>query len=134
MDALGHWEGVTPKLGVETSPPYLALHIHFTWLFLSCVLYDVCLFIFDCAGSLLLCAVFLRLRQVGASLRCGAWSSSCSGFSCCGALALEQGLGSCDAQPLVAPWNLPELGIKPMSPALAGKFLSTVPPGRSSPL
>ena len=28
--------------------------------------------------------------------------------------------------------NLPDLGIKPTSPALAGKFLSTVPPGKSS--
>ena len=29
-------------------------------------------------------------------------------------------------------WNLPGPGIKPMSPALAGRFLSTVPPGKSS--
>ena len=28
-------------------------------------------------------------------------------------------------------WNLPQLGIKPVSPALAGGFLSTVPPGKS---
>ena len=59
MGALGHWEGVTPKLDMETSSPYLALHIHFTWMFLSCILYNVYLFIFDCAGSLLLRAVFL---------------------------------------------------------------------------
>jgi len=26
-------------------------------------------------------------------------------------------------------WNLPRPGIEPMSPALAGGFLSTVPPG-----
>ena len=29
-------------------------------------------------------------------------------------------------------WNLPGPGIEPMSPALAGGFLSTVPPGKSS--
>ena len=28
-------------------------------------------------------------------------------------------------------WNLPELGIEPMSPALAGGFLTTGPPGKS---
>ena len=31
----------------------------------------------------------------------------------------------------VASWNLPGLGIEPMFPALAGRFLSTVPPGNS---
>ena len=30
-------------------------------------------------------------------------------------------------------WNLSGSGIKPMSPALAGRFLSIVPPGKSSP-
>ena len=28
-------------------------------------------------------------------------------------------------------WEIPGLGIKPVSPALAGGFLSTVPPGKS---
>ena len=31
-------------------------------------------------------------------------------------------------------WSLPGPGIEPMSPALAGRFLSTVAPGKSSPL
>ena len=35
---------------------------------------------------------------------------------------------------LVALWNLPSLGIKAVSPALAGNFLSTVPPGKSRTL
>ena len=30
-------------------------------------------------------------------------------------------------------WNLPRPGVKPMSPALAGEFLPTVPPGKSLP-
>ena len=29
-------------------------------------------------------------------------------------------------------WNLPEPGIKPMSPALAGGFLANEPPGKSN--
>ena len=45
-------------------------------------------FIFGCIGSSLLLAGFLYLRRVGATLRCGAWASHCSGFSCCGAWAL----------------------------------------------
>ena len=28
-------------------------------------------------------------------------------------------------------WDLPRPGIEPVSPALAGKFLTTVPPGKS---
>ena len=28
-------------------------------------------------------------------------------------------------------WDLPGLGLKPMSPALAGGFLTTEPPGKS---
>ena len=30
-------------------------------------------------------------------------------------------------------WNLPRPGLKPMSPALAGRFLTTEPPGKPSP-
>ena len=33
-------------------------------------------------------------------LRCGAWGSHCSGFSCCGAWALERRLSSCDSRAL----------------------------------
>ena len=29
-------------------------------------------------------------------------------------------------------WDLPRSGIEPMSPALAGKFLTTVPPEKSA--
>ena len=98
-------------------------------------------------------AGFLQLRRVGATFRCGARASHCSGFSCCGARALgtwasvvvarrlgscgswalECRLSSCDtrAQLLRGMWDLPGPGIKPMSPALAGGFLTTAPPGKS---
>ena len=98
-------------------------------------------------------AGFLQLRRVGATFRCGARASHCSGFSCCGARALgtwasvvvarrlgscgswalERRLSSCDtrAQLLRGMWDLPGPGIKPMSPALAGGFLTTAPPGKS---
>ena len=63
-------------------------------------------FIFGCIGSLLLCTGFLWLRRAGATLRCSAQPSPCSGFSCCGAQALgvqasvvvARGLSSCGAR------------------------------------
>ena len=109
------------------------------------------LFILGCVGSLLLHAGFLQLGQAGATLPCAAWASHCSGFSChgaqavgtrasvvvacglssCGSQALEHRLSSCGtwAQLLCGMWDLPGPGLEPVSPALAGGFLITAPPG-----
>ena len=102
------------------------------------------LFIFGCIGSSLL--------RAGATLRCGVQASYCSGFSCgaralgsrasvvvacglnsCGSQASECRLSSCgsQAQLLRGMWDLPGPGLEPMSPALAGGFLTTAPPGKS---
>ena len=56
------------------------------------------------------------------------------GLSSCGLQALERRLSSCgtQAQLLCGMWDLPGPGLEPMSPALAGRFLTTVPPGKSS--
>ena len=84
---------------------------------------------------------------------CSAWASHCGGFSCCGAQtlgaqssvvvacglsscgsqALEHRLSSCgsQAQLLRGMWDLPGPEIEPVSPALAGGFLTTAPPGKS---
>ena len=92
------------------------------------------------------------LFRSGATLRCGAWASHCSGFSCCGAQALgtqasvvvARGLSSCGSRALECRlsscgardwllrgmWDLPGPGLEPMSPALAGGFLTTAPPGK----
>ena len=51
-------------------------------------IFKICLFIFGCVGSWLLCAGFLWLWRAGAALRCGARAFHCGGFSCCGAGAL----------------------------------------------
>ena len=55
------------------------------------------------------------------------------GLSSCGSRALERRLGSCGtwAQLLRGMWDLPGLGLEPVSPALAGGFLTTAPPGKS---
>ena len=52
----------------------------------------------------------------------------------CGAQALERRLSSCGtrAYQLVRDmWDLPGPGLEPVSPELAGRFLTTVPPGKS---
>ena len=77
-------------------------------------------FIFGCVGSSLQCVGFslwLLLQSTG---------SRCAGFSSCGLWALEHRLNSCGT------WDLPGPGLEPMSPALAGGFLTTAPPGKSS--
>ena len=93
------------------------------------------------------------MQRAGATLRCGAWVSHCGGFSCCGAQtlgarasvvaacrlsscgswALEHRLSSCGTRALLlhGMWDLPGPGIESMSPALAGEFLTTAPPGKS---
>ena len=63
------------------------------------------------------------------------WSTGSrqAGFSSCGSLALERRLSSCSTQAylLRGMWDLPGPGLEPMSPELAGGFLTTVPPGKS---
>ena len=53
-------------------------------------------------------------------------------LSSCGSQALEHRLSSCGsrAQLLRSMWDLPRLGLEPTSPALAGRFPTTVPPGK----
>ena len=55
------------------------------------------------------------------------------GLSSCGSQALECRLSSYSAQALLLRgiWDLPGAGLEPLSPALAGGFLTTVPPGKS---
>ena len=61
---------------------------------------------------------------------CGAWALEHSGFSSCGSLAPE--CNSCNVQAwlLHCMWDLPQLGIKPLSPALAGRVFTPEPLGK----
>ena len=54
------------------------------------------------------------------------------GLSSCGSRALERRLSSCGAraQLLRGMWDLPRPGLEPVSPALAGRFSTTAPPGK----
>ena len=85
--------------------------------------------------SSLRCASFslrwlLLLRSTGSRCvdfsSCGTWTRNC------GLRALERRFSSCGAQAwlLHGMWDLPGPGLEPVSPALAGGFLTTVPPGK----
>ena len=87
------------------------------------------------------CGLPLVEARAGTTLHFDARASHCGGFSCCGAWALgtqasvvvAYGLSSCGAraQLLHGMWDLPAPGLKPVSPALAGGFPTTVPPMKS---
>ena len=63
---------------------------------------------------------------------CRAQALGCAGFSSWSSRALEHRHSSCAQSKLLqGMWDLPRSGIEPVSPALAGGFFTTVPPGKS---
>ena len=96
-------------------------------------------FIFVCAGSSLLRWLSLLVASEGYSL--GTEASHCGGFSYCGAQALgHRDFSSCGTfaqqswhRGLLAPRHAISSQVRDqtVSPALAGGFLSTEPPGKS---
>ena len=77
---------------------------------------------------------FSSFGEKGLLARCCVGASHCGGVSCCGAQALwHRGFSSCRgwAQLPCSMWNLPGPGIEAMSPAVAGRFLTTGPRGKS---
>ena len=94
-----------------------------------------------------LCWIFIAAHRLFSTcgeqglLCCGLRASHCGGFSCPQAWVLgarpsvvaARGLSSCGAGAslLHSVWDLPGSGIKPVSRALAGGFLTTAPPGKS---
>ena len=100
--------------------------------------------IFGRSGSLLLCRLFPGCGERGCSLAVmsGLLTAVASlvehrlehvGFRGCGSGARELGLSSCGTQAslLLGLWELPGPGVKLVSPALAGKFSTTEPPGKA---
>ena len=102
--------------------------------FIYLFIYLFYLFIFGCVGSSLLHAGFSLVAASG-----GYSSLWCAGFSQRWLLLLRSmgprraGFSSCGmwAQLLRGMCDLPGPGIEPLSPVLAGGFLTTVPPGKS---
>ena len=83
---------------------------------------------------------FFNCSKRGLLFSCSVWASHCDGFSCCRAQALEHaGFSSCGvgrsvvvAHMLCGMWYPPRPWNKPMSPALAGIFLTTRPLRKSN--
>ena len=101
-----------------------------------------CTRVFSSCGDrgLLFVAVCGLLIAVASRCRAralGAWASLVvvRGLSSCGSQALECRLRSCGARALLlrGMWDLPGPGLKPVSPALAGGFLTTAPRGKPPP-
>ena len=118
----------------------LKVHLGRVFLFYFIYLFIWVLWVFIAAHGLSLVATsggYSSLQRVGFSL----WwllllqstGSRHPGFSSCGSWALERRLSSCGAwaQLLHGMWDLPGAGLEPVSPSLADRFLTTVPPGKS---
>ena len=91
----------------------------------------ICLFlnfIFDVLGLCCCTKAFWSCGEWELVSNCGMRDSHWGVFSCCRALALELGLSSCSTQASL----LPGPGMEAMSPALAGRFLTTGPSEKSS--
>ena len=74
---------------------------------------------------------------VGVALCCGARASHCCDFSCCGTWALGARASVVVTRRLSSSKAcrvFPDQGSNPVSPALAGRFLTTRPPGKSQDL
>ena len=93
---------------------YLFIYFWLRWVFVAAR--GLSLVVASRGYSLLRCAGF-ALRW----LLLWSMGSRHAGFSSCGARA----------QLLHGTWDLPGPGLKPVSPALTGRFLTTAPPGKS---
>ena len=105
----------------------------FIYLFLAALGLRCCTRAFsNCSERGLLFVAVLGLLIAVASLvvEHGLWVCGLSNY---GSQALECRLSSCGARAylLCGMWDLPRPGLEPVSPALAGRFLTTVPPGKS---
>ena len=104
------------------------------------------IYLFGYAESSQLRGLIPSCDQQGLRSSCCMWASDHSGFSCCrarvlgclsfsgcGTCALEHRLSSCDtrAQLFCSLWDPPRPGIKPVSPALASRFLTGEPLGKT---
>ena len=82
------------------------------------------LFSFGCAELSSMCTVFSG-SEWGLLSSCGACTSHCGDVTCCRVWVLEQG-----SRCFVACGIFDAPGIQPVSPALAGGFFTTEPPGK----
>ena len=125
---VGRWIFFFFTTKLPGKPTYVNILVHMM------IKYYVLLFHYSfmwCTGSLLPLMGFLWLRHVEAALWCGgfsycrAWALGHAGFSSWSLRALQCGL-RCGLQALLlcSMWDPSGSGLEPMSPALAGGFLT----------
>ena len=113
----------------------------FIYLFLAALGLRCCARAFsNCSERGLLFIAVCQLLIEAASLAvehglqaCGLQQLAARGLSSGGSRAVERRLSSCDARAylLRGMWDLLGPGLEPVPPALAGRFLTTAPPGKS---
>ena len=86
-------------------------------------------FLYRCIGSLLLHGLFLVAASRSYSLVMMSRLLIAVAYLLWSTVSRPCGLNSCGTKPS-GMWDLPRSGIKPVSPALAGGFVITEPPGK----
>ena len=126
------WGVLVPHPGTEPVPSAVKVQSlnHWTAREFSPIFVLITLFILAALGLHCCAWAFSSCTSKGYS---SLWSTGSrrTGFSSCGAHKLS----SCGAraQLLRGMWDLPRPGLEPLSPALAGGFLTTAPPGKCPP-
>ena len=87
--------------------------------------------LFSCGVRASHCGSFL-LQSTDSNHTC-ATVVAARGLRSCNSWALESRLNSCGTRAyfLLSMWDLPRSGIEPVSPAVAGRFFITEPPGKA---
>ena len=114
---------------------YFFIFYFFFMLFLYAYILFLCIYV---CMYVWLCWVFVSVRGLSPIAASGGHSSSrCAGLSLSQPLVAEhrlqtRRLSNCGsrAQLLRGMWDLPRPGLEPASPALAGRFSTTAPPGK----
>ena len=104
----------------------------YLFLFLAALGLRCCARAFSSCGERGLLLVVVRGLLIAVASLVRSTGSRHVGFSSCGTWALERRLSSCSARALSlrGMWDFLGPGIEPVSPTLAGGFLTTVLPGK----
>ena len=122
---------ITENVGRFTPPVIICPIFFLRFIYLS-------IHFFRCrrCGSSLLCAGHFQMQRADATLWCNVRASHHGGLPVTELRLWVHGLSSCgaQAQPLQRMWDPPRPGIKPVSPVLQGKFLTTGLPRKPCPI
>ena len=112
-----------------------AVEFYFGSILVACpTVFKNCLFIYFWLCRIFIVAwAFSGCGNSGLLSTCSVQASHCCGFSCCRVQVPEYaGYSICGTPAELSPnmWHCPRPGNEPMSPTLAGRFLTTGPPSQ----